>query len=125
MLLNVFAHELAVRNKLQPTEDDVFAAVSEVHERCRGGYAVVAMITGYGIVGFRDPNAIRPIVFGQRHTEYGVEYMIASESVALDVLGFTLIRDLEPGEAVYITEDGRLYTRQCAQNPHYAPCIIK
>ncbi|ALZ85000.1 amidophosphoribosyltransferase [Pseudomonas oryzihabitans] len=125
VLLNVFAHELAVRNKLQPTEDDVFAAVSEVHERCRGGYAVVAMITGYGIVGFRDPNAIRPIVFGQRHTEYGVEYMIASESVALDVLGFTLIRDLEPGEAVYITEDGRLYTRQCAQNPQYAPCIFE
>lgn len=125
VLLNVFAHELAVRNKLQPTEDDVFATVSEVHERCRGGYAVVAMITGYGIVGFRDPNAIRPIVFGQRHTEYGVEYMIASESVALDVLGFTLIRDLEPGEAVYITEDGRLYTRQCAQNPQYAPCIFE
>ena len=94
VLLNVFAHELAVRGKLQPTEEDVFAAVSKVHERCRGGYAVVAMVTGYGIVGFRDPNAIRPIVFGQRHTDEGVEYMIASESVSLDVLGFTLIRDL-------------------------------
>ena len=93
VLLNVFAHELAVRGKLQPTEEDVFAAVSKVHERCRGGYAVVAMVTGYGIVGFRDPNAIRPIVFGQRHTDEGVEYMIASESVSLDVLGFTLIRD--------------------------------
>ncbi|MFX6690650.1 amidophosphoribosyltransferase, partial [Acinetobacter baumannii] len=77
----------------------IFAAVSCVHDRCVGGYAVVAMITGHGIVGFRDPNAIRPIVFGQRHTENGVEYMIASESVALDVLGFTLIRDLAPGEA--------------------------
>ena len=125
VLLNVFAHELAVRNKLQPTEEDVFAAVAGVHARCKGGYAVVAMVTGYGIVGFRDPNAIRPIVYGQRHTDEGVEYMIASESVALDVLGFTLIRDLEPGEAVYITDDGKLFTRQCAQNPQYAPCIFE
>ena len=125
VLLNVLAHELAVRNKLQPTEDDVFAAVAGVHARCRGGYAVVAMITGYGIVGFRDPNAIRPIVFGQRHTDEGVEYMIASESVALDVLGFTLIRDLAPGEAVYITEEGKLFTRQCAEHPRYAPCIFE
>ncbi|MGV8442329.1 amidophosphoribosyltransferase, partial [Pseudomonas aeruginosa] len=125
VLLNVFAHELAVRNKLQPTEEDIFAAVSCVHDRCVGGYAVVAMITGHGIVGFRDPNAIRPIVFGQRHTENGVEYMIASESVALDVLGFTLIRDLAPGEAVYITEEGKLYTRQCAKAPKYAPCIFE
>src|ERR1700712_2284265 len=125
VLLNVYAHELAVRGKLQPTEEDIFAAVTDVHNRCRGGYAVVAMLTGYGIVGFRDPNAIRPIVFGQRHTDEGVEYMIASESVSLDVLGFTLIRDLAPGEAVYITEDGKLHTRQCAANPKYAPCIFE
>ena len=125
VLLNVFAHELSVRNKLQPTEEDVFAAVSQVHRRCVGGYASVAMVTGYGIVGFRDPHGIRPIVFGQRHTDQGVEYMIASESVALDVLGFTLIRDLAPGEAVYITEDGQLFTRQCAENPQYAPCIFE
>ena len=125
VLLNVFAHELAQRGKLQPTEEDVFAAVAGVHARCRGGYAVVAMITGYGVVGFRDPHAIRPIVFGQRHTDEGVEYMIASESVALDVLGFSLIRDLAPGEAVYITEDGKLHTRQCASNPQYSPCIFE
>ncbi|HTN30814.1 MAG TPA: amidophosphoribosyltransferase [Pseudomonas sp.] len=125
VLLNVFAHELALRGKLRPSEEDIFAAVSKVHERCRGGYAVVAMVTGYGVVGFRDPNGIRPIVFGQRHTDEGVEYMIASESVALDVLGFTLIRDLAPGEAVYITEDGKLYTRQCAQNPRLTPCIFE
>src|SRR3546814_20103566 len=80
-MLNVFAHELAQCGKLQPTEEDVFAAVTDVHNRCVGGYAVVAMITGYGIVGFRDPNGIRPIVFGQRQTDEGVEYMIASESV--------------------------------------------
>lgn len=125
VLLNVFAHELARRGKLRPSEEDIFAAVAKVHERCRGGYAVVAMVTGYGLVGFRDPNGIRPIVFGQRHTDEGVEYMIASESVALDVLGFSLIRDLAPGEAVFITEDGKLFTRQCAQNPRLTPCIFE
>lgn len=125
VLLNVFAHELGERNQLQPSADDIFAAVSGVHQRCRGGYAVVAMITGYGIVGFRDPHGIRPIVFGQRHTDEGVEYMIASESVALDVLGFTVIRDLAPGEAVYITPEGQLHTRQCAENPRLSPCIFE
>jgi amidophosphoribosyltransferase len=125
VLLNVFAHELSQRGKLQPTEEDIFASVSRVHERCQGGYAVVAMITGYGVLGFRDPNGIRPIVFGQRHTDDGVEYMIASESVALDVLGFSLIRDLAPGEAVYITEGGQLHTRQCATNSVLTPCIFE
>lgn len=125
VLLNVFAHELAVRNKLQPTADDIFEAVSVVHQRCRGGYGVVAMITGYGIVGFRDPNGIRPLVFGQRHTDEGVEYMIASESVALDVLGFSVIRDVAPGEAVYITPTGELHTRQCASAPALKPCLFE
>src|SRR5690606_19074757 len=96
-----------------------------VHERCRGGYAALAMVTGYGLVGFRDPNGIRPIVYGKRETDEGTEYMVASESVALDALGFEVIRDLAPGEAVYITEDGRIFTRQCADNPKYAPCIFE
>src|SRR5690554_3919140 len=125
VMLNVFAHELSTYGRLQPTADDVFAAVSRVHERCRGGYAVVSMITGYGIVAFRDPYGIRPVVFGQRQTAAGVEYMIASESVALDVLGFSLIRDLAPGEAVYITEDGELFTRQCATQHQLSPCIFE
>ncbi|MFO7703681.1 MAG: amidophosphoribosyltransferase [Halopseudomonas sp.] len=125
VLLNVFAHELARCGKLQPSQEDIFDAVRAVHKRCVGGYAAIAMVTGYGIVGFRDPNAIRPIVFGQRDTENGVEYMIASESVSLDVLGFELIRDLEPGEAVYITDKGELHTRQCAENPQYSPCIFE
>ncbi|MEH6566071.1 MAG: amidophosphoribosyltransferase [Halopseudomonas sp.] len=125
VLLNVFAHELARGGKLQPNEEDIFNAVRAVHERCRGGYAAVAMITGYGVVGFRDPNAIRPIVFGKRETENGVEYMIASESVSLDVLGFDLIRDLQPGEAVYITEKGELFTRQCSSHQEYSPCIFE
>ncbi|QJD58105.1 amidophosphoribosyltransferase [Pseudomonas sp. gcc21] len=125
VLLNVFAHELARAGKLQPGEEDIFNAVRAVHTRCRGGYAAIAMITGYGIVGFRDPNAIRPIVFGKRETENGTEYMIASESVSLDVLGFELIRDLAPGEAVYITEQGELFTRQCSDNAQYSPCIFE
>ncbi|AQZ95920.1 amidophosphoribosyltransferase [Halopseudomonas phragmitis] len=125
VLLNVFAHELARSGKLQPGEEDIFNAVRGVHDRCRGGYAAIAMITGYGIVGFRDPWAIRPIVYGKRETETGIEYMIASESVALDVLGFELIRDLEPGEAVYITDKGEIFTRQCADNPVYSPCIFE
>lgn len=125
VLLNVFAHELARERKLRPTEEDIFKAVRGVHERCRGGYAALAMVTGYGLVGFRDPNGIRPIVYGKRETEDGTEYMVASESVALDALGFEVIRDLAPGEAVYITEDGRIFTRQCADNPKYAPCIFE
>jgi len=125
VLLNVFAHELARRGKLRPTEDDIFAAVTHVHQRCRGAYAVCAMIAGYGLLGFRDPNGIRPIVYGERKTAQGTEYMIASESVALNALGFSLIRDLKPGEAVYISEEGKLHTRQCAQNPGYSPCIFE
>ncbi|MDM1707077.1 amidophosphoribosyltransferase [Thiopseudomonas alkaliphila] len=125
VLLNVFAHELAARNKLQPDKEDVFATVSRVFERCQGGYAAVAMITGYGIVAFRDPNGIRPVVYGQRQTEQGIEYMVASESVALDVLGFSLIGDLAPGEALYLTEQGELHTRQCAKAPKLSPCIFE
>ena len=125
VLLNVFAQELAVRRRMRPGPDDIFAAVAKVHERCQGAYAAVAMVTGLGIVGFRDPYGIRPLVFGKKQTEDGEEYMIASESVALDVLGFTMIRDLAPGEAVYITEQGELYTRQCALNPKYFPCIFE
>jgi len=103
VLLNVFAHELAQTGKLTLTVDDVFRAVTVVHKRCRGAYAVVVMIAGFGVLGFRDPHGIRPIVFGERKTEEGfTDYMIASESVALDVLDFRLIRDIAPGEAVFI-----------------------
>lgn len=125
VLLNAFAHELAKAKALHLSEDDIFTAVEQLHRRCKGGYAVVAMILGHGIVAFRDPQGIRPIVYGQRHTEQGVEYMVASESVALDVLGFTLIRDLEPGEALYITESGELFTKKCAEKTQYTPCIFE
>ena len=126
VLLNVFAHELQKLGKLVPTKDEIFYAVKAVHKRCRGAYAVIAMITGYGIVGFRDPNGIRPACFGVRETEDGSkEYMIASESVALSALGFKLIRDIAPGEAVYIETDGSLYTQQCADDAHLYPCIFE
>ncbi len=125
VLLNVLARELERVGKVRLEVGDVFDAVARLHKRCRGGYAAVAMITGFGILGFRDPHGIRPIVFGERDTDAGKEYIIASESVAIDALDFKLIRDIEPGEAVFITNDGQLYTRQCAENPRYAPCIFE
>ncbi len=125
VLLNVFAHELQSLGKLHLSVDDVFQAVSGVHRRCRGAYAVVIMIAGVGILGFRDPHGIRPIVFGERKSEQGSEFMIASESVALDVLGFELIRDIAPGEAVFIEESGVLHTKQCADEIDHCPCIFE
>ncbi len=125
VLLNVFAHELQSLGKLHLTVDDVFQAVSGVHRRCRGAYAVVVMIAGFGILGFRDPHGIRPIVFGEKKSEQGSEFMIASESVALDVLGFELNRDLEPGEAVFVEESGVLHTKQCAEKTDHCPCIFE
>lgn len=125
VLLNVFAHELHKLGKLQPSADDIFTAMRAVHKRVRGGYACVALIVGYGIVAFRDPHGIRPLVFGKRETDRGAEYMVASESVALDVLGFKLERDVAPGECVYIELDGTLHTQQCADNPQLNPCIFE
>ncbi|ABI56591.1 amidophosphoribosyltransferase [Alkalilimnicola ehrlichii MLHE-1] len=125
ILLNVFAHELGRSGKMRISPADIFDAVGEVHRRCKGAYAVVSMINGYGILGFRDPNGIRPICFGERTTEMGKEYIIASESVALDVLGFTRVRDIAPGEAIFIDMDGVLHTRQCADNPVSSPCIFE
>ena len=125
VLLNVFAHELQAQGKLRISADDIFAAVAGVHRRCRGAYAVVALVMGYGLVAFRDPHGIRPVVYGKRSTPKGDEYMVASESVALDVLGFELIRDIAPGEAVFISLDGELEARQCAEAPMNTPCIFE
>ncbi len=125
VLLNIFAHELQLQGKLQIDEQDAFDAVAGVHRRCRGGYAAVLMIPGFGVCGFRDPHGIRPMVYGKRETDAGVEHMIASESVALDTLGFKLIADIAPGEAVFIHADGRLYTKQCAEQPVLSPCLFE
>ncbi|HEX7381644.1 MAG TPA: amidophosphoribosyltransferase [Nevskiaceae bacterium] len=125
VLLNVFAHELMKSPSARLTPDDVFDALGRVHHRVRGAYACVALIANYGIVGFRDPFGIRPVVYGRRLSSKGLEYMIASESVALDALGFEIIGDIEPGEAVLVTQDGRLYKRQCATHPIHSPCIFE
>jgi len=125
VLLNILAHELQAMHKLSPEPEDIFAAVRGVHRRCKGGYAVIAMVTGYGVVGFRDPHGIRPICYGKRETVTGTEYMIASESVALDALGYELIRDIAPGEAVFISADGQLHTRPCADTSENVPCIFE
>jgi|TARA_B110000483_G_C18193384_1_gene541958 amidophosphoribosyltransferase len=125
VLLNVFAHELRLQGKIVPGADDVFAAVAAVNKRCRGGYVAVAMITGYGIVGFRDPNGIRPLVFGSRITDSGKEYMMASESVALDSQGFTVERDVAPGEAIYIDINNKLHSKVCSEPHVHAPCIFE
>ncbi|SFP81228.1 amidophosphoribosyltransferase [Nitrosomonas cryotolerans] len=127
VLLNVLAHELqeSTRNyQLDPTA--IFSAVSGVHRRCQGAYAVVALIAGYGLLAFRDPYGIRPLVFGTIETEQGSEYLIASESVALDTLGFKLVRDIAPGEAIFIDENGNFYNnKECADYPTLNPCIFE
>jgi amidophosphoribosyltransferase len=125
VLLNVFAHELQAVSSLRTSPDEIFEAISRVHHRAVGAYAVVSLITGYGIVGFRDPFGIRPLVYGKRESPTGVEYMIASESVALSVLGFKLVADVKPGEAVYIGSDGSIHTRQCTPAVTYSPCIFE
>ena len=124
-LLNAFAHELDIHADMHVNPDHIFGAVTNLHRKIRGGYAVVALVIGHGLVAFRDPNGIRPLVMGKRETALGTEYMVASESVALDADGFTVLRDVAPGEAVYITEDGDLFSQQCAENPSYAPCIFE
>jgi len=125
VLLNIFAHELQAQERLRLEPEHLFTAVAGVHSRCVGGYAVVALVLGYGLVGFRDPNGIRPLVIGSREGPEGPEWALASESVALDILGFKRVRDVAPGEAVLITEDGQFLARQCASAKIHAPCIFE
>jgi len=126
VLLNVLAHEIESTSKNALLNSDmVFDAVSAVHRRCKGAYAVVAMIANFGLLAFRDPHGIRPLVIGKQETDKGTEYIVASESVALDVLGFTMLRDVEPGEAVFIDMDGNLFSRQCATNAKLTSCIFE
>jgi len=125
VLLNVFAHELAAIAGAEPTAENVFDAISGVHRRVKGAYAVIGMLAGRGIFAFRDNHGIRPVCYGRRDTDKGVEYMIASESVAIEASGFELIRDLAPGEGIFITDDGVVSTRQCAKEVFYTPCIFE
>ncbi len=124
VLLNVLAHEIETV-KGNGTADDVNRAISNVPRTIRGAYAVAAMIIGHGMIAFRDPHGIRPLCLGKREVNGQLEYMVASESVALDAVGFDFVRDVAPGEAIYATFDGELYTKQCADNPALNPCIFE
>jgi amidophosphoribosyltransferase len=126
VLVNVLAHELEKSaNKLRLEPRTIFTAVANVHRRLRGAYAVVAMVAGYGVLAFRDPFGIRPAVIGYNETGTGTEYMVASESVALDALGFRLLRDIAPGEAVFIDDEGNFHSQQCAEKATLNPCIFE
>lgn len=125
ILLNIFARELYRTKTKVPGPEDIFSAVEGVHKRCKGAYAAVGLVVGYGVFAFRDPQGIRPLVFGSRKTAQGKEYLIASESVALDALGFDLERDVAPGEAIYIDMNGQLHTKQCAKSYKLTPCIFE
>jgi len=125
VLLNVLASELQRIGTPRVTPADVFAAINAVYRRIRGGFAVVAMIVGHGILGFRDPHGIRPLVLGRRDTPRGPEWMLASESVALDSLSFKLVRDVNPGEAVFIDQQGRLWSQTCVSGAAHTPCIFE
>ena len=126
VLLNVFALELErAAQGVKLTPEKIFTAVRGVHQRCRGAYAVLAMIAGYGLVAFRDPNGIRPMVFGRNETMAGAEFAVASETVALDVLGFKFERDVAPGEALFIDFAGHLHAKHCADNAKLTPCIFE
>jgi amidophosphoribosyltransferase len=125
VLLNILAHELSLPDTLRIGPAQVFDAIAGVHRRVVGGYAAVCLVLGVGLVAFRDPHGIRPLVLGVRDTPEGPEYAIASESVALDLPGFRRLRDVAPGEGVVVTADGELHTRQCAPPALHAPCIFE
>ena len=127
ILLNVLAHEItdasSGRDRLDP--DAIFTAVAGVHRRVKGAYAVVAMVAGHGMLAFRDPHGIRPLIVGRADTDKGVEFLVASESVTLDTLGFKVMRDVAPGEAILVDESGNFHSRQCAEHPELNPCIFE
>jgi amidophosphoribosyltransferase len=126
VLLNVLADELQKEtNSTALDEGAMFNAVTGVTQRVKGSYAVVSLIAGYGLLAFRDPFGIRPLCIGRIDTDKGPEWMIASESVALEGLGFTFVRDVHPGEAIYIDLDGNFYSRQCVPDAVLTPCIFE
>jgi len=125
VLLNVLANELQGRNENRLAAQDIFAAVEGVHRRCNGAYAVIALVVNQGLLGFRDLHGIRPMVLGSRETGHGTEYALASESVALDAIGFKLERDVRPGESVFISLDGKLHTFESPMARPRTPCIFE
>jgi amidophosphoribosyltransferase len=125
VLLNIFAHELAKQREIYPSAEHIFKAVSKTHIRCDGAYAVLALITGHGILAFRDNNGIRPLSIGIRKGKSRDEYILASEDAMFTPLGFTKMRDVEPGEAIFIDKKGELFSQQCSDEPKKRPCIFE
>ena len=125
VLLNIFAHELGKQKAILPSKKHFFQAVRKTHTRCQGAYAVVALITGFGLVAFRDPRGIRPLVIGEKDGNLKKEYIVASENAAFSALGFRTLRDVEPGEAIYIDADGNLHSEQCSKSSKSTPCIFE
>ena len=125
VLLNIFAHELGKQREIYPSAEHIFKAVTKTHRRCDGAYAVLALITGHGILGFRDNNAIRPLSIGIRKGQTRDEYIIASEDALFTSQGFEKLRDVEPGEAVFIDKNGNFFSQQCAEAPEKKPCIFE
>ncbi|MDA7788399.1 amidophosphoribosyltransferase [Gammaproteobacteria bacterium] len=125
VLLNIFAHELGKQREIYPSAEHIFKAVTKTHRRCDGAYAVLALITGHGILGFRDNNAIRPLSIGIRKGQTRNEYIIASEDALFISQGFEKLRDVEPGEAVFIDKNGNFFSQQCAEAPEKKPCIFE
>lgn len=125
VLLNVFAHELQRTAGLRLTPAELFHALKKVYQRVQGAYSAIAMINGYGIVAFRDPYGIRPLVYGKRQTASGVDYMVASESIALDALGYQLIGDVAPGQAIYIDGESKVHQQQCVEPVQHSPCLFE
>ena len=125
VLLNIFAHELGKQREIYPSAENIFKAVAKTHIRCDGAYAVLAIITGYGLLAFRDDNGIRPLSIGMRKGETRDEYIIASEDALFSSLGFKKFRDVEPGEAVFIDKNGEFFSQQCSDKPKKRPCIFE
>ena len=125
VLLNIFAHELGKQREIYPNAKNIFKAVSKTHLRCDGAYAVIALITGHGLIAFRDNNGIRPLSIGVRKGKTRDEYILASEDALFSSLGFTKLRDVDPGEAVFIDKNGELFNQQCSDNPQKRPCIFE
>jgi amidophosphoribosyltransferase len=125
VLLKIFAHELAKQREIYPSAEHIFKAVSKTHIRCDGAYAVLALITGHGILAFRDNNGIRPLSIGIRKGKSRDEYILASEDAMFTPLGFTKMRDVEPGEAIFIDKKGELFSQQCSDEPKKRPCIFE
>ena len=125
VLLNIFAHELGKQKAILPSKKHFFQAVRKTHVRCQGAYAVVALITGFGLVAFRDPRGIRPLVIGEKDGPTKKEYIVASENASFSALGFKTLRDVEPGEAIYIDVDGNLHSEQCSNGSQPTPCIFE